>query len=232
MYTRQLDGKELNFGVSGMLYKDALVMFDRETRSLWTQVDGSVLRGELSGSKLEQVPAVQTTWREWKRLHPDTLVLKQDRRISRSNYARYFQDPNQYGITGEQKPDKRLKGKDMVVSLRDGVDALAVPVDKLKKNPFFETTLGDTPIVVVWNPGSETARVFDRRRNGEALDFYVVSQGRELEIKDKQSGSVWNGMTGAAVKGEAAGEQLTPIPYMVNFWWAWAAYNPHTRVEP
>ncbi len=58
MYTRAVNGEELTFGVSGKLYKDALVMFDRQTNSLWTQVDGSVLRGEMKGAQLQPVPVV------------------------------------------------------------------------------------------------------------------------------------------------------------------------------
>ena len=232
MYTRTVNGKELEFGVSGKLYKDALVMFDRETDSLWTQVDGTVLRGEFEGAQLETIPITHTTWKEWKRLHPDTLVLLKGRNINSSGYAGYNKDPKMFGLSGLQDPDKRVPGKSLVVSLRDGVDALALPVERLKKNPLHQTTLNGRPIVVIWNPGSRTAAVYESRVNGEDLDFYVAGQGRILKLRDKQTGTVWNGLTGAAEKGELRDQQLEPVQYMVNFWWAWTAYNPHTRVEP
>lgn len=201
MYTRTVGGRELSFGVSGKLYKDALVMFDRETDSLWTQVDGTVLRGELEGAKLETVPITQTTWKVWKRLHPDTLVLLKGRKISGSGYAEYDKDAKMFGLSGLQNPDERLPGKAMVISLRDGLDALALPIRKLKKNPFHQTTLNGRPIVVVWNPGSKTAGVYERRLNGEELDFYVTGQGRVLKLRDKQTGTTWNGLTGAVDLG-------------------------------
>jgi hypothetical protein len=138
VYTRTVEDRELNFGVSGKLYKDALVMFDRETNSLWTQVDGSVLRGEMEGRQLDKVPALQTTWKQWKKLHPDTLVLKKARREKaerESVYADYHANPGMMGINDAQNPDSRLPGKSLVVTVRDGTDALAVPVQKLEKKP-------------------------------------------------------------------------------------------------
>lgn len=231
MYTREVNGEVLDFGVSGKLYKDALVMFDRQTESLWTQVDGTVLRGEMKGAQLKTIPLTQTTWSAWKRLHPDTLILKKERAFNSSVYEDYFADPDRIGITGEVKADKRLPGKDMVITLRDDLDALALPVKKLEMNPIHQTTLAGKPILVLWNAGSKTAQVFDRRFNGETLEFYVVGQGRELHVRDKQTGTTWSGLSGKAL-GTDEEKQLTPVQHMVNFWWAWAAYNPHTRIEP
>jgi hypothetical protein len=232
VYTRSVNGEELTFGVSGKLYKSALVMFDRQTNSLWTQVDGSVLRGEMKGAQLQSVPVVQTTWREWKRMHPDTLVLKKERPIKDSPYAEYFADPTKIGMPGNTNPDQRLPGKEMVVTLRAGDDALAVPLTALKKKPLLETTLAGTPLAVVFNPAGNTARVFDRRLNGQTLEFVALRRGNRVVLRDRQTGTRWSGLTGKAVKGELAGQQLRPVPHMVNFWWAWVAYNPHTRLEP
>lgn len=232
VYTRSVKGKELTFGTSGKLYKDALVMYDRQTKSLWTQVDGSVLRGKMKGAKLEPVPAVQTTWRQWKRLHPDTLVLKKNKPVKGTPYADYFSDPKQLGIGDTQNPDKRLPGKALVVTLREGEDALAVPLKTLKRARLHQTRIAGTPVVVVYNPGTKIARVYDRRLNRQTLDFQLLRRGRELLLRDQQTGTQWSGLTGKALQGELHGQQLRPLPHMVNYWFAWVAYNPHTRLEP
>ena len=65
-----MERRTLTFGVSGMLLRDSLVMFDRQTDTLWTQVDGRAIKGALTGRRLEIVPAVHATWKEWKRLYP------------------------------------------------------------------------------------------------------------------------------------------------------------------
>jgi hypothetical protein len=83
VYARQLDNQVLSFGVSGMLFRDGLVMYDRETDTLWTQVDGKAVKGSLSGRALEVVPSVHATWKQWKQLYPNSVVLKK-RGIPRS----------------------------------------------------------------------------------------------------------------------------------------------------
>ena len=57
-------GRTLSFGVSGMRYRDALVMFDRETSTLWSQVDGRAIKGPLAGQVLQPVPSIHATWQE------------------------------------------------------------------------------------------------------------------------------------------------------------------------
>ena len=52
----------LTFGVSGKLIMNGLVMYDRETGTLWSQVIGQGVDGELKGVELTTIPALQTTW--------------------------------------------------------------------------------------------------------------------------------------------------------------------------
>jgi len=232
VYTRSIKGEELTFGVSGKLYKDALVMFDRQTRSLWTQVDGTALRGKMEGARLQPVPAVQTTWSQWKRMHPDTLVLRKEGPSRGTVYADYHSDPDRMGIADTRNPDSRLPGKALVVTLREGDTALAVSVKGLKKNIVHQTELAGQPLVIVFNPGSATARAFDRRLQGRTLTFKLQRRGPETVLIDEETATLWSGLTGKAVKGELAGERLRPVPHMVNYWFAWVAYNPRTRLEP
>lgn len=232
MYARQVDGSALTLEASGKLYKDALVMYDRETQTLWTQIDGSAMRGALAGKKLQPIPSLQTTWEEWKRQHPDTLVLRKPATIRRSPYANYSIDPHAFGISGHQDPDKRLPGKALVVGLRQGADALAVPLERLAKKRLLETQLGDEPILVVYDERHKTARVFRRRWGGQVLRFKVAKRKPELILRDRQSGNRWDALTGKAVSGPDADARLEPVPYMVSYWWAWVAYSPQTRLEP
>jgi hypothetical protein len=75
VYSREINGEIYTFGVSGKLIRNVLVMFDRETDTLWSQLLGEAVRGELIGTKLEFVPSWMMTWEEWKALHPDTVAL-------------------------------------------------------------------------------------------------------------------------------------------------------------
>ena len=87
MYDPQIQGRRHTFGVSGLLYKRNVLMYDRETDSLWSQLLGRAATGSLTGTPLRVLPSVQTTWGRWKKQHPRTLVLSFDTGY-RMNYSR------------------------------------------------------------------------------------------------------------------------------------------------
>ena len=75
LYAREVEGTEHTFGVSGKLIMNALVLYDHQSNTLWSQFLSRGVKGFLVDKELEIVPAVQTSWRQWLNLHPDTLVL-------------------------------------------------------------------------------------------------------------------------------------------------------------
>jgi len=70
-----IDEERLHFGVSGLLYRDNLLMYDRASQSLWSQIRGEAVSGPRRGARLERLPIEHATWAEWKRRHPHTDVL-------------------------------------------------------------------------------------------------------------------------------------------------------------
>ena len=64
--------------MSGKLLMNALILYDRETDTLWSQFTGEALEGPLEGGRLRLVASELTTWSAWKAQHPDTLVLNTD----------------------------------------------------------------------------------------------------------------------------------------------------------
>ncbi len=89
VFERIIDGQEVEFGTSGKLYNSNLLMYDRLTESYWSQALGMAVKGELTGYQLNLVPFDVITWGDWKKLHPDTLVLTTDTGYIRS----YATDP-------------------------------------------------------------------------------------------------------------------------------------------
>ena len=63
-YERKIDGEAVEFGTSGRLYNSNLVMYDRKTKTLWTQIEGRAVVGELTGQKLNPVSADVVVWGE------------------------------------------------------------------------------------------------------------------------------------------------------------------------
>ena len=90
-------GRAYTFGVSGLLYQSDLLMYDHQTESLWSQISMEAVAGPLTGTKLQHVFLEHTTWGEWKRVHPSTLVLSTKtgyhRNYDRDPYLGYAQRP-------------------------------------------------------------------------------------------------------------------------------------------
>ena len=109
-YERQLDGEPVEFGTSGKLYNSNLVMYDRQTETYWSQIDGLALVGELSGQELTPITLDTVVWSEWKAAHPDSEVLSQetgfDRDYGRDPYSSYY--ANNYICFPVQGRDDRI----------------------------------------------------------------------------------------------------------------------------
>ncbi len=145
VYARQLsDGRVLDVGVSGALYRDALVLYDRETGTYWSQITGEAIRGPLAGRRLAEVPSVVTSWREWRKAHPETLLLASDPGPRQSPYADYFANSEKFGVLGTKNSDTRLPGKTWVWGFIDGSEAYAVVEERLTGEPRALTVADQT----------------------------------------------------------------------------------------
>ena len=81
---------EYTFGVSGRLLRNALVMYDHQTNSEWSQIRGEALTGPMAGTKLRHLAANQMTWREWRGRFPHTLALEKPA-LSIDSYQGYYE---------------------------------------------------------------------------------------------------------------------------------------------
>lgn len=227
MYSRDIGGKEYTFGVSGKLIMNTLVMYDRETGSLWAQLLGEAVGGPLKGAKLEYVSGLHTTWADWKAQHPDTLALVKGYRGSSSSYTGYYRSPDA-GVIGESYTDNRLYVKEFVIGVELNGDAVAYPYSALNKQPVVNDTLGGEPVLIVFNAETGAGAVFKRATGkGQTL---TMSQQTAATLADAETGSTWDSFTGVAVAGPLAGTQLTPIKNTSAFWFGWKDWYPHTRI--
>ena len=88
-FARNLGGNVATFGVSGLLYQSDLLMYDHQTESLWSQIAMECVAGPRTGEKLDPLYLEHTSWGEWEKTHPQTLVLS-----TQTGYTRaYDRDP-------------------------------------------------------------------------------------------------------------------------------------------
>ena len=226
MYSREVGDQTLSFGVSGKLIRNVLVMYDRETDSLWPQLLGEAIEGPLTGERLEFLPAIHTTWAEWSEQHPNTVALRKGYYGAQDQYDGYYQS-SRTGVIAETYQDNRLYAKEFVVGVQLGGDTAAYPYSVLNTEPVVNDVIGNTPVVVVFDAGSGTGTVFDSRVNGETLTFIHVDSDTFV---DDQTQSTWNMFTGDAIDGELVGTQLTSIKATRTFWFGWKDWFPDTKL--
>jgi hypothetical protein len=65
----------LDFGTTGNLRNSDLVLYDRQIESLWQQITGDAIIGELTGTKLNFIPSPLVSWKDFKEAHPNGKVL-------------------------------------------------------------------------------------------------------------------------------------------------------------
>lgn len=220
----------MTLGVSGMLWRDALIMFDRETRSLWSQVLGRAVAGPLEGERLDEIPSEMTTWGEWRRRHPHTLVLARPANIRGSAYDRYFQDPDMIGVRGTRNPDRRLPGKAMVVGMELEDGSVALPLEELEQTPVFNGEALGLPIVAFSPPGDTAVHVFGRQVGERRLRFTGEMVDGELRVTDGATGSSWHWQTGRCLDGPCPARSLERVQVRPVYWGIWAQYHPGSAI--
>lgn len=227
VYAREIAGETLTFGVSGKLLMNGLVMYDRETDSMWSQVSGEAIYGSHKGARLTILPALMTTWRAWLEEHPDTKTLdKNGRQEYRFDpYEPYYGDDS-VGLFGRSVNDERLDAKELVAGVIVEGHAKAYPFSELSRYPVINDEIGGVPLLVTFGSESRSAAVFSRTVNGRTLTF----ETRHGSLTDAQTGSVWSPLTGLATQGEFAGTRLSAVPAITLFWFAWADFNPGTAI--
>jgi len=75
VFDRQIAGKTRSFGVSGLLYLSDLLLYDRESESLWSQIASKAVTGPAMGEELKVIRSWQISWGAWRKKHPNSRVL-------------------------------------------------------------------------------------------------------------------------------------------------------------
>ncbi len=215
----------LTFGVSGKLVRNSLIMYDRETHSLWSHLTGGAIQGPLQGARLQMVTATQTTWAAWRRAHPDTLVLPHDYPGQADEYAAYFRSGDA-GILGRKRDDHRLPTKAKILGIRLMDHPKAYSLDAVFRVRVVNDTFESVPLAVI-ALSDQSAAAFRREVDGQPLSFVAGANGA---ILDQETGSSWDPVTGRATAGPLAGKSLTPIPATDSFWFGWIDFFPGTAL--
>jgi hypothetical protein len=235
---RAPDGQVYTFGSSGFLFRSNKLMYDRQTRTLWNQITGEPVLGELVGTgiQLEILPVVVTSWGDWYVQHPDTLVLDINTGFQRpyelgAAYGSYFADPGTMFPVWQRS--QLLETKDRVFALQvDGIPK-AYPIDLLIEEQVVNDLLGETEVVLVALRGDITVQsdLATRYNAGGEVRAYArmgetFSPGPDAETLVDASGHAWQ-VTEDALLGPG-GQSAPRLGGHLAYWFGWYAFFPNT----
>lgn len=245
VYSRIINGNILQFGTSGLLRNSNLIMYDRQTDSLWQQFTGQALVGDYVTTSLKPIPSNVVSFKEFYSTYPNGKVLSKNtgylREYGTNPYVNYDQITNQplffKGII-----DRRLPAMQRILGIQIENNAVAYPLYTLQAYPIIYNKLDNVEYVIFYNKGMNSALdspiisegkdigmtgVFIPYVNGQRLNF---TKNNINQIIDTNTNSIWS-ILGKAVSGPLKGTQLSPIVHGDVFWFAWSSFFPNTSLS-
>ena len=151
-FDRRLDGQVLEFGVSSLLHNSDLVMYDRQTDSLWQQITGASFAGKSRGSQLKSLPLAMAKWKDWQQENPDAGVLT----VLQIKTDRYMKDA--YGDYADSEKlympvsatDARLHPKRVIYAMEIGEQAIAIDGEWLAEQGLWSDDFNDQALVATY----------------------------------------------------------------------------------
>ncbi len=244
VFSREVDSRSLIFGVSGKLLQNTLVMFDRETGSLWSQLYGGAINGELSGHALAVFPSVVTTWEAWLAQNPEGRVLSKELTCAQFDCGTYATNPRgsykldpygsyyvsaDEGVVNRQIPRDELSArpKERVLGVRIDGAARAYPFAILAEQRVINDEINGVPVLIWFDPQSQTGAAFRREVNDLLLTFERDVDDTTL-VFDIETGSRWAGSSGQGVDGRFRQSRLIPLITTPAFEFGWYDYFPQS----
>jgi hypothetical protein len=237
---RASNGETYTFGSSGFLFRSNKLMYDRQTRTLWNQLTGEPVLGELVGTDitLNLLPVVVTSWESWLAQHPNTLVLDINTGYQRpylpgAAYGAYFAaDETMFPVW---QRSNLLETKDRIYALHiEGVPK-AYPVNILVEEQVVNDTVGKTNVVLVATRGDITIQAdgtTNYNAGGEVRAFsrgeLLFEPGPDPNTVLDSTGRPWQ-VTEEALVGP--NDELAPrINGHLAYWFGWYSFFPKTSL--
>jgi hypothetical protein len=241
-YDRRVGDRILDFGTSGALLNSSLVMYDRQTESLWSHYTGQAVVGHLVGAELDLIPVQTVSFEAFLESHPDGHVLSLDT----GHFRRYGQNPYEF-YDSNNRPflfsgplDDRLEPIARVVALRAGSEGAVIPNDVLAERRVVPFTFAGRELVALFEPGTASALdnpLIEEGRDVGATGVFVRSVGgRMLDLSAADGGGFVDAASGVVYdilgrpSGSGGTEVLEPVEHLDTFWFAAAAFYPDAEI--
>jgi hypothetical protein len=212
IYSREVEGKALTLYPSGELLADNMIMRDSETGSDWVQVTGEAVDGPLKGHRLELIPAVWTDWKTWRERYPDTTL---------PDLPKVADEYRHHSLYSAFRPENEFFSR-VQWGLARGMKARSWPYAELRQQPIVNDAFAGQPLLVVFDKRTSTTKVFERRTGDRELTF----RWQANQLTDEQTSSIWDPITGIAIKGPLEGRRLASVAGVVSLDTVWRSFHP------
>lgn len=224
------------FGVSGKIFKNNLIAYDRETDSEWSQMLVQSVHGPLREARPPQVfhsNSVEMNWKTWKQAFPEAKVLSGTPIMSHAYtlypYGEDYPTNNSNIVFPIGNEDDRLERKTLSHGINYHSNPVVFPVDDFStQTSVLNYSYEGGDVVVAGNAVNRIAVSFSRVFNGEVQQFRLTDQPLPAIMEDSL-GNVWD-VFGEAISGPDEGKHLREVSSYNAYWFAWADFYPEVSI--
>ena len=252
VYNRNLKFKDkdylLEFEASGMLRMSDMVMLDRNTETLWQQLLGEAIVGELNTATLDILPSLIISVEEFFMRYPYGEILSKKTAFSGSQS--YGKNPYVNYDAKDGKPidhffdnskiDNRLPPMERIVDIENDGKYKVYTFTDIAAAGVINDTFRTSEVVLFHQSGTvsilDKADISSSKDVGTVVVYNRVLDGITLSFKkesgkfrDDQTNSSWD-ITGYCYEGELKGKQLKIQPHSNHFAFAWLAFYPESEI--
>jgi hypothetical protein len=125
-----------------------------------------------------------------------------------------------------------LPKNELVLGLEIEGNFKAYPLQAVTDREMINDSFAGQNVLVTLGPPSDVGMIFNRNIDGLNLTFEALpnsGDGQKL-MMDRETGTVWDALTGRAISGDLAKNELERFTTEYAFWFAWSQIHPQTEI--
>ena len=232
-WARTFNGSTTTFGVSGLIYNNNLIPYDRQTGSNWSQIRLDCVNGTLIRRKIKTFQLVETSWQTWKEMYPSTEVVSLNTGFNRSYglypYGAYKTDEN-FLLFPLGIDDRRLNRKERVHGvIVDGVAKVYRFESFASANTLINDVINGAEVIIIGNEAKNFIVSFYAQLNDGTKPIYKAVNKNNIILEDN-FGNEWDAF-GYAVSGPSKGKRLRITESFIGYWFSWGVFYPGAEIH-
>ncbi len=225
------------FGVSGLLYNNNLILYDRATDSYWSQMRNQCVSGALTGTRPENIPLLETSFRTARALFPEARILSDNTGVyGSSQYAIYpygdYRTNDNFLLFDVKPDDNRLPRKERVLGVVVGDAARAYRFSTFNPDTrIAHDQLGGKKLIIIGDQKRNMLVAYERRLGARSIGTFSAysDSTRPGLIMADSLGNRYD-ILGRVAEGPDSGRALEAVDNYIAFWFAFAAFHPGTDI--